>query len=134
MKLKTHEGILMEDVISLEHVNKTLGQREILKDVTMSVKHGDIFGYLGPNGAGKTTTIRVILGLFKATSGKVTVLGEDVQVDIVPTAPEIRSAATPKVCASGWLWPGLWSPIRKYWSWMNLLPESIPPGRSKFAS
>ncbi len=73
----------MEDVISLEHVYKTLGQREILKDVTMAVKQGDIFGYLGPNGAGKTTTIRIILGLFKATSGKAMVLGEDVQVNKV---------------------------------------------------
>jgi ABC-2 type transport system ATP-binding protein len=49
----------------------------------MSVKQGDIFGYLGPNGAGKTTTIRIILGLLKATTGKVTLLGQDVQVDKV---------------------------------------------------
>ena len=44
----------MEDVINLEHVNKELSGRQILKDVTLSVKQGDIFGYLGPNGAGKT--------------------------------------------------------------------------------
>ncbi len=54
----------MDDVINLEHVYKRLGQREILKDVTLAVKKGDIFGYLGPNGAGKTTSIRIILGLF----------------------------------------------------------------------
>jgi len=69
----------MEEVINLEHVNKELGDRPILKDVTLSVKQGDIFGYLGPNGAGKTTTIRIILGLMAATSGKVSVLGQDVQ-------------------------------------------------------
>jgi len=71
----------MEDVINLEHVNKELGGRQILKDVTLSVRKGDIFGYLGPNGAGKTTTIRIILGLMKATSGKVSVLEQDVQID-----------------------------------------------------
>ena len=73
----------MNDIISLEHVNKDLGKRQILKDVTLAVKQGDIFGYLGPNGAGKTTTIRIILGLLAATSGKVSILGQDVQIDKV---------------------------------------------------
>ncbi len=69
----------MDDVITLEHVSKSIGRREILKDVTLIVKRGDIFGYLGPNGAGKTTSIRIILGLFAPTSGKVSVLGRDIQ-------------------------------------------------------
>ena len=71
----------MNDIITLEHVNKELGKRQILKDVNLIVKQGDIFGYLGPNGAGKTTTIRIILGLLTATSGKVSLLGQDVQID-----------------------------------------------------
>jgi len=71
----------MNDIITLEHVNKELGKRQILKDVNLTVKQGDIFGYLGPNGAGKTTTIRIILGLLTATSGKVSLLGQDVQID-----------------------------------------------------
>ena len=73
----------MNDIISVEHVYKALGKRQILKDVTLAVRQGDIFGYLGPNGAGKTTTIRIILGLMAANSGKVTLLGQDVQVDKV---------------------------------------------------
>jgi len=73
----------MDDVISLENVSKWIGPREILKNVSLAVKKGDIFGYLGPNGAGKTTTIRIILGLMKANSGRVSVLGQDVQVDRV---------------------------------------------------
>jgi len=72
---------MSDDIISLSHVNKELGKRQILKDVTLAVKQGDIFGYLGPNGAGKTTTIRIILGLMRASSGQVSVLGHDVQVD-----------------------------------------------------
>lgn len=71
----------MEEIINLVHVNKELSGRQILKDVTLAVNQGDIFGYLGPNGAGKTTTIRIILGLMQATSGKVSVLGQDVQTD-----------------------------------------------------
>jgi ABC-2 type transport system ATP-binding protein len=73
----------MNDVIVLENVFKRLGAREILKNVNLTVKQGDIFGYLGPNGAGKTTTIRILLGLMKADSGKVAIGGQDVQVDKV---------------------------------------------------
>ncbi len=68
----------MPDAIKLDNVCKRIGQREILKDVSFTVKQGDIFGYLGPNGAGKTTTIRVLLGLLKVTSGQASILGQDV--------------------------------------------------------
>lgn len=71
----------MPDIINLEHVFKRIGRREILKDVSVMVKRGDIFGYLGPNGAGKTTTIRIILGLMDSTSGKVSVLGQDTRTE-----------------------------------------------------
>lgn len=73
----------MNDVISLQNVSKQLGQRQVLKDVSMSVSRGDIFGYLGPNGAGKTTTIRIILGLMQAGQGQVTILGRSVSEDPV---------------------------------------------------
>jgi len=71
----------MSDAIRLEGISKQLGGREILKGVSFAVKQGDIFGYLGPNGAGKTTTIRILLGLLQPTSGKATILGEDVSRD-----------------------------------------------------
>jgi len=67
----------MDDAIILEHISKQLGGREILKNVSFTVKQGDIYGYLGPNGAGKTTTIRVMLGLLKPDSGKASILGRD---------------------------------------------------------
>jgi ABC-2 type transport system ATP-binding protein len=73
----------MNAVINLEKVCKKIGLREIIKDVDLTVKSGDIFGYLGPNGAGKTTTIRILLGLMQATSGRVSVLGEDSQLEKV---------------------------------------------------
>lgn len=68
----------MGSAIRLENIQKSLGNRKILKGISFSVEMGDIFGYLGPNGAGKTTTIRIILGLFKADSGNLDVLGQDV--------------------------------------------------------
>ncbi|MCJ7813573.1 ABC transporter ATP-binding protein [bacterium] len=71
----------MHSEISLENVKKTLGGREILKGISFTVERGDIFGYLGPNGAGKTTTIRILLGLFQVNSGKVQVLGQDINTD-----------------------------------------------------
>jgi ABC-2 type transport system ATP-binding protein len=71
----------MSDAIRLEGISKRLGEREVLRDVSFIAKQGDVFGYLGPNGAGKTTTIRILLGLLQPTSGKATILGEDVSRD-----------------------------------------------------
>jgi len=70
----------MNSVISIENVKKSLGNREILKGISFTVEKGDIFGYLGPNGAGKTTTIRILLGLFQADSGKMDILGQDINL------------------------------------------------------
>lgn len=44
----------MNPAIRIKNVKKTLGNREVLKDISFDVEAGDIFGYLGPNGAGKT--------------------------------------------------------------------------------
>lgn len=71
----------MNSAISLERVSKTFKGRQVLRDVSLKVEPGDIFGYLGPNGAGKTTTIRIVLGLLPATSGEATVMGEPVSTD-----------------------------------------------------
>lgn len=68
----------MSVAIHIENLEKSIGTREILKGITFNVHTGDIFGYLGPNGAGKTTTIRILLGLLRADSGKLAVLGRDV--------------------------------------------------------
>jgi ABC-2 type transport system ATP-binding protein len=70
----------MESAINLVSVTKTLGKREVLKGISFTVTRGDIFGYLGPNGAGKTTTIRILLGLLRADTGKLDVLGQDINL------------------------------------------------------
>ena len=68
----------METTIKAQNVKKSLGGREILKNVTFSVEKGDIFGFLGPNGAGKTTTIRTLLGLYQPDGGTVEIMGQNV--------------------------------------------------------
>ena len=68
----------MNSAIRLEGVNKVFKGRRALKDVTLNVERGDIFGYLGPNGAGKTTSIRIILGLLNPDFGSAAIEGRSV--------------------------------------------------------
>jgi len=70
----------MQDNILLrsEHLFKRYGQREVVKDVTINVKQGEIVGLLGPNGAGKTTTFYMVVGFIKPNSGKVFLDTEDI--------------------------------------------------------
>lgn len=70
----------MNPAINIKNVKKTLDSREILKDISLTIEKGDIFGYLGPNGAGKTTTIRILLGLLQSDSGNIEILGQDIEM------------------------------------------------------
>ncbi|MBO0528137.1 ABC transporter ATP-binding protein [Clostridium botulinum] len=67
------------EVLQVENIHKKIGKREIIKDVSFSVKEGEIFGFLGPNGAGKTTTIRMMVGLIAPTKGRIKIMGYDIQ-------------------------------------------------------
>jgi ABC-2 type transport system ATP-binding protein len=58
--------------LNVEHVNKFFGDFQAIKDLSMEVKEGGLFGFLGPNGAGKTTTMRMILDIFRPDSGRIT--------------------------------------------------------------
>ncbi len=64
-------------MIELIGLNKKFGRFHAVKDVTLRIPPGEVFGFLGPNGAGKTTTIRMITGLIKPTSGRVILNGKD---------------------------------------------------------
>ena len=65
-------------VIEIEHLNKTFGKDEILKDINLKVKRGETVVTLGKSGTGKSVTLKCIVGLLKPTSGTVFVLGKDV--------------------------------------------------------
>jgi branched-chain amino acid transport system ATP-binding protein len=65
-------------VLKLEKINASYGYLQILWDVSMEINKGEVVALLGSNGVGKTTTLKVISGLKKPTSGKVSFDGEDV--------------------------------------------------------
>ena len=66
---------MTDDVLQLNHVTKTFGEFKAVNDVSFTVPQGTILGFLGPNGAGKTTIIRMILDIFRPTSGSLAILG-----------------------------------------------------------
>ena len=66
-----------EELVVLDKVRKSFGGKVALKEVSFSVPAGQICGLLGPNGAGKTTLFRLMMGILKATEGKLTVGGLD---------------------------------------------------------
>lgn len=63
-------------VIILENVNLSLGGRKILDDINLSINEGEFIAILGPNGAGKSTLLKLLLGLYRPTSGKISILGK----------------------------------------------------------
>lgn len=64
-------------LVRVEHLTRRFGARRGITDVDFRIDEGEVFGFLGPNGAGKTTTIRILLGLYRPTSGSVRVFGLD---------------------------------------------------------
>ena len=75
-------------MIAIHDLVKRYGQFTAVDGVSLDVQPGEIHGFLGPNGAGKTTTLRMIAGLLKPTSGRVTVNGHD-----LAQAPEQAKAS-----------------------------------------
>jgi len=68
-----------ELAIDVRGLNKSFGAKHVVKDFSLQVRRGEIYGFLGPNGSGKTTSIRMICGLLKPDSGEGTCLGHDIR-------------------------------------------------------
>ena len=60
-------------MIKIEHINKSFGKQQVLKDICLEIPAGQVVGLLGPNGAGKSTLMKILIGLWKADSGQVSV-------------------------------------------------------------
>lgn len=67
----------MDSVIRIQHLHFSYQQKDVLRDLNITVPEGAIYGFLGKNGAGKTTTIKILLGLIRVQSGKVFVFDRD---------------------------------------------------------
>jgi len=69
-------------ILCLANLRKSYGDIEAVKDLSLEVLRGEVFGFLGPNGAGKTTTIRMICGLLKADDGEIRIDGTALRQDV----------------------------------------------------
>jgi ABC-2 type transport system ATP-binding protein len=67
-----------ELVIDVRGLNKNFGAKHVVRNLSLQVRRGEIYGFLGPNGSGKTTSIRMLCGLLTPDSGSGTCLGHDV--------------------------------------------------------
>jgi len=68
----------MQPILELENIQKTYGDRTILRSLSFQIKAGEIVGLLGPNGAGKTTAFYMTIGLIKPDGGKITFEGKEI--------------------------------------------------------
>ncbi len=92
----------MDKLVEVKGLQKNFGQFQALKDVSFEVNAGEVLGYIGPNGAGKSTTIRILLGIIRATQGKVQIFGKDVWQDSIEVHKKIAY-----VPGDVYLWPNL---------------------------
>ena len=101
------------DILQISSISKRFGENQVLKDLSLAVKEGSIFGFIGQNGAGKTTTMKMILGLHKIDAGEIKVCGERVTygqnktngfIGYLPDVPEFYNYMKPteylKLCGA----------------------------------
>ncbi|PTW61621.1 ABC-2 type transport system ATP-binding protein [Breoghania corrubedonensis] len=78
-----------EIAIEVEGLTKSFGDKTVVKDLSMHVERGQIYGFLGPNGSGKTTTIRMLCGLLTPDAGHGTCLGYDILTESDKIKPRV---------------------------------------------
>ncbi|MFA6583995.1 MAG: ABC transporter ATP-binding protein [Elusimicrobiaceae bacterium] len=90
-------------MIEIENLTKKFGDLTAVKNINLTIKPGEIFGFLGPNGAGKTTTVKILSGLMYPTAGRAAVAGFDIvkqaeqakrQLALVPDEPFVYPKLT----------------------------------------
>ncbi len=65
--------------LEARHLQKAYGKRKVVRDVSLTVRTGEVVGLLGPNGAGKTTSFYMIVGLLRASAGDITIDGQSIE-------------------------------------------------------
>lgn len=89
--------------IIVKNLNKKFGNFDVLKNLNLEIRHGEMFAFLGPNGAGKTTTVKLLCGVLKPTSGEISICGINIvknpieakkQIGVVPDHPFVYPKLT----------------------------------------
>jgi len=80
--------------VDINHAGYSGNNTDIIKNVSLSVKSGELVGLIGPNGAGKSTTIKAIMGLLPVMDGKVEFLGESKHYAYIPEQPVLYEGLT----------------------------------------
>ena len=80
--------------VDINHAGSSGNNMDIIKNVALSVKSGELVGLIGPNGAGKSTTIKAIMGLLPAMDGKVEFTGESKNYAYIPEQPVLYDGLT----------------------------------------
>ena len=73
----------MTAVLRTYHLGKTINGKELVSNLNMTIKRGEIYGFLGPNGAGKTTVMKMIASILKPTEGEIELFGKPLQSNTV---------------------------------------------------
>ena len=71
--------MLSNKLLEIRHLEKSFGSFKAVKDISLHVNKGDIYGFLGPNGAGKSTTLRMVLGLIKPNKGEILISNKSIE-------------------------------------------------------
>ena len=77
------------EVLSIEHLSKSYGDKKAVDDLSLSIKAGEIYGFIGHNGAGKTTTLKSVVGILVFDAGEIRVNGNSVREDPLAVKREI---------------------------------------------
>ena len=81
----------MEKVLEISQLTKLYKNGRGIKNISLDVLKGEVFGFLGPNGAGKTTVMKSITGLNSIQSGKITILGHDLKTEFEAALKNVGS-------------------------------------------
>jgi ABC-2 type transport system ATP-binding protein len=88
----------MKNVIEVTKLRKNYNELTAVDRISFEVEEGEVFGFLGPNGAGKTTTVRMLTGIIKPTSGRISIMGFGIEQDpikakqLIGVVPELSNA------------------------------------------
>ncbi len=86
----------MDEILRMEHISKQFGGFYANRDVTFSVRKGEVHTLLGENGAGKSTLMNVLIGLYQPSEGDIILRGQKVKIE----SPARRFASASAWCIS----------------------------------